>query len=82
MVGGLAIKGFGPLPVPALLPQHRQLAQGVGVAAVGGEVAEVVGPLQAVAAFGCLGVPRAATTFAAVITLAAAITAALTTLFA
>ncbi|MBB5932837.1 hypothetical protein [Streptomyces echinatus] len=41
----------------------------------------MVGPLQAVTAFGCLGVPRAATTFAAVITLAA-ITAALTTLFA
>jgi hypothetical protein len=53
-VGGLECQGLGAVPIPGLLPHPRQAVQGAGVAAVGGAVAEVVGPLQAVTMLGCL----------------------------
>jgi hypothetical protein len=53
VVGDLESQGLGSLPVPGLLPVCGQAVQGLDVAVVGGTMAEVMRPLQAVAFPGC-----------------------------
>ncbi len=55
MVGSLPRQRFSALPVSCLLLHHGQGVQGLGAAVVGGAVAEVVGPLEAVAVLGGFG---------------------------